>query len=372
MPQEKSEFYFQAVRRYREQAAEAHRAGNPRLAASYLIEAARNLLLLAQHTSGPLREAQLGKARELRDLASRLAARPNGQSGDRRQAASEADRESNGPSAWLLSERPTVSFDQIVGLDDLKTRIRRFVAKFRHPEETARWTGARLGDRLILYGPPGTGKTMFAQAIAHEIDAAFFLVKGSNILDKWVGESQKNVKRLFDAVRAATPAVVFLDEIDGILAKRGSSSTVRDGVVSEFIQEMEGLASPNTAVLFIGATNLPSSLDNAITSRFGAMYYVPLPDRAARLDLLQREFAKFPYGYSDAIDLARVACDLEGQSMRAIHTLAAVLNDIGIEQSAAGVRHVLTPADLQTALKELPAPLTAAELAKYERFSVGR
>jgi len=93
MPQEKTEFYFQAVRRYREQAAEAHRAGNPRLAASYLIEAARNLLQLAQHTTGPLREAQLAKARELRSLAARLADEPAGKPAASEHTVPEMDRE---------------------------------------------------------------------------------------------------------------------------------------------------------------------------------------------------------------------------------------------------------------------------------------
>lgn len=370
MPQEKTRFYFDAVRRYREQAAEAHHAGNDQLAASCLIEAARNLLQLAQHAGGPLRDVQIRKARELSALAERLTAAPVGQTTGGQRRAPEADSKPGSATPWILSERSHISFDQIVGLDDLKHRIRRFVAKFRHPQETAKWTGARLGDRLILYGPPGTGKTMFAQAIAHEIQATFFLVKGSNIMDMWVGESQKNVKRLFDAVRSNLPAVVFMDEIDGILSKRGSSSTVRDSVVSEFIQEMEGMVSPNGAILFIGATNLPGSLDNAIVSRFGAMYYVPLPDKAARLELLRREFGKFPYGCDPDVDLVRLADQLEGHSMRAVSVLAAVLSDIGIEQSAGDKPHAITWADIETARKEMPRPLTATELAKYEKISV--
>lgn len=272
--------------------------------------------------------------------------------------------------SWLLRERPSVTFDDIIGLDDLKQRIRRFVVKFKHPEEVAKWKGAKLGDRMILYGPPGTGKTMFARAVAHEIDADFYLVKGSNLLDKWVGESQKNVSRLFEEVRASRRAVVFLDEIDGILSSRGSSSTVRDGVVSEFLQEMEGISSPNTSVLFIGATNLPSELDDAVISRFGAMFYVPLPDYQSRLVLLQRGFAGFPYGAEADVSLEKLAERMEGYSMRTIQGLLYELADIGILNSAEGRPHRITNADIESVLRNLSPPMSPRELAKYERFRV--
>jgi SpoVK/Ycf46/Vps4 family AAA+-type ATPase len=270
--------------------------------------------------------------------------------------------------SWLLKERPKISFTDIIGLDDLKQRVQRFVIKFKHPEEVAKWKGAKLGDRMILFGPPGTGKTMFAKAVAHDIDADFFLVKGSNVLDKWVGESQKNVARLFEAVRKSKRAVVFLDEIEGMLSKRGSSSTVRDSVVSEFLQEMEGLSSPNTSVLFIGATNLPSELDDAIVSRFGSMFYVPLPDKPARRGLLQRGFANFAYGCDPDVSLDVIADKLEGQSMRSVHRLIDELMDVGILNSAEGKPYRLSNKDVEEALKSLPPPMTERELVKYRRM----
>lgn len=274
-------------------------------------------------------------------------------------------------SQWLLNEPPDVSFDDIIGLEELKDRIKRFIVKFKNPEEVARWEGARMGDRMILYGPPGTGKTMFAKAIAHEIDAAFFLVKGSNLMDKWVGESQKNVKRLFDSVRQAERAVVFLDELDGILAKRGSSSSVRDSVVSEFLQEMEGVSSPSTSILFVGATNLPKALDQAVISRFGGLFYVSLPPQEARLALLEREFGAFPYGFAEDVDLSQLADRLEGHSMRSIATLVAVLRDIGIAASVGDVRHQITAEDVESAWRDLPAPISGSDLARYENYASG-
>lgn len=285
----------------------------------------------------------------------------------RREKTGEPDEDDEKPS-WLLRERPNVSFDDIIGLEDLKQRIRRFVVKFKHPDEVAKWKGAKLGDRMLLYGPPGTGKTMFAKAVAKEIDADFYLVKGSNILSKWVGESQKNVHRLFEEVRKSKRAVVFLDEIDGMLSARGGSSSVRDGVVSEFLQEMEGLSTPNESVLFIGATNLPSELDQAVISRFGAMFYVPLPDYAARLALLQKGFSRFPYGVEPDVSLEQLAQRLEGHSMRAVQGLIYDLNDIGILKSTEGEQHRISNSDIEIALKNLPPPLSSRELEKYERY----
>jgi len=337
----------------------------------HTAKAAEFGLTLAEQSEGKIAVRYVEDAFELIRIAEKLKER---KAKETEQASSGAavldDEEAPGEvPPWLLREKPDVTFDDIIGLEDLKSRIRRFVAKFRNPEEVSKWPGARLGDRMILVGPPGTGKTMFAKAIAHEISADFFLVKGSNILDKWVGESQKNVKRLFDAVRKSPQAVVFLDEIDGILSKRGSASTVRDGVVSEFLQEMEGLTSPNNAILFIGATNLPSALDPAVISRFGGMFLVPLPPREARLALLEREFKKFPYGYDEEISLDELAKRLDRQSMRAITTMVQTLIDRGILRKIEGGDGRISKDDVESAMKELPPPLSLKEIRVYEKLA---
>jgi transitional endoplasmic reticulum ATPase len=337
----------------------------------HTAKAAEFGLTLAEQSEGKIAERYVEDAFELIRIAEKLKER--GKAAPERVAGGDSaldyDVAPGDAPPWLLRDKPDVTFDDIIGLEDLKTRIKRFVAKFRNPEEVSKWPGARLGDRMILVGPPGTGKTMFAKAIAHEIAADFFLVKGSNILDKWVGESQKNVKRLFDAVRRSERSVVFLDEIDGILSKRGSKSTVRDGVVSEFLQEMEGLTSPNTAILFIGATNLPTALDQAAISRFGGMFLVPLPPREARLALLEREFKKFPYGHDEAISLEELADRLDRHSMRSLTIMVQTLIDRGIMRKIEGGDGRIAKEDVASALGELPPPMSLRGIKAYETLA---
>lgn len=333
--------------------------------------------LLAERTQGKVAAAHVKTGEAWLQISDQLKKRrqvsgsrgPSGGSGQhaRREPAEGESEESE----WLVSGVPGIRFDDIVGMEALKARIRRYMLKVENPDEVARWPGARSGDGMILYGPPGTGKTFFAKAVATELNAAFFDVKGSNLLSKWVGESQKNVTRLFDAMSAHERAVLYMDEVDGLLASRGSgASSVREGVLTEFLQSMDGVRSNMRSLLFIGATNRAVSIDRAILSRVGAMIYVPLPDVEVCKALLGQTLSAMPDGLADDVDLEKLAARFERCSMRDIRRFCDLLVDVGICRKVDSGDGTIGNEQIEQAWQEAsPLPMSERELAKYERLA---
>jgi len=170
---------------------------------------------------------------------------------------------------------------------------------------------------VLFYGPPGTGKTLLAKAVANECSANFISVKGPELLSMWFGESESNIRDIFDKARAAAPCVVFLDELDSIAKSRGGSQGdaggASDRVVNQLLTEMDGMTSKKN-VFVIGATNRPEQLDNALCrpGRLDTLVYVPLPDQAGRESILKAQLRKTPVA-SD-VDLAYIASKTNGMS----------------------------------------------------------
>lgn len=146
-----------------------------------------------------------------------------------------------------------------------------------YPEKAKKWK-VKTGGGVLLYGPPGTGKTYLAEAVAGELDADFFYVKASDIMSKWVGESEKRVAELFKKARESKKAVIFIDEIDALLPKRTTHSSVMQRVVPQFLAEMDGIDSRNENILLMAATNVPWNIDPAALrpGRFDFKFYIPL------------------------------------------------------------------------------------------------
>ncbi|MEK6675865.1 MAG: ATP-binding protein [Planctomycetota bacterium] len=188
-----------------------------------------------------------------------------GRAGTNRQAA-ESDDDGADASDWVIREKPKIGFDDIAGLEDIKEDIRlKMLYPFAHPELAQKY-GITVGGGVLLFGPPGTGKTMIAKAVAHEIDATFFLISPAQMLSKWVGEAEQNVRKLFDAAKAEPIAVIFLDEAEALVPKRQSEGTsVMQRVVPQILQELEGFdRQGDRALLFMAATNQPWLLDEAM------------------------------------------------------------------------------------------------------------
>jgi vacuolar protein-sorting-associated protein 4 len=187
----------------------------------------------------------------------------------------------------IVSETPNVKWDDVAGLDSAKESLKEAVIlPMRFPHL---FTGKRKPWRgILLYGPPGTGKSYLAKAVATEADATFFSVSSSDLVSKWLGESEKLVRNLFEMARESKPAIVFIDEVDSLCGSRseGESESSRR-IKTEFLVQMQGVGHDTEGVLVLGATNIPWTLDSAIRRRFEKRIYIPLPEVGARARIFQ-------------------------------------------------------------------------------------
>ncbi|MCM1455608.1 MAG: ATP-binding protein [Bacteroides sp.] len=193
----------------------------------------------------------------------------------------------------------TSSFDDIAGLENAKKAFKeKVVYAFEHKDLYEKY-GKKVGGGLLLYGLPGTGKTLFAEAASNETDALFIPVKCSDIKSKWYGESENNVKKIFDKARKAKRAIIFFDEFEAIGAKRtDNSDNGNNDLVPQILAEMQGIDSTknDNIIMVIAATNKPWAIDSAFLrpGRFDEKIYIPLPDFEARKKLFELKLKSTP------------------------------------------------------------------------------
>ncbi|ODV85968.1 hypothetical protein CANARDRAFT_7327 [[Candida] arabinofermentans NRRL YB-2248] len=214
-------------------------------------------------------------------------------------------------------ESVNVTWDDIGGLDAIKSELKETVEyPVLHPDQFAKF-GLSPTKGVLFFGPPGTGKTLLAKAVATEVSANFISVKGPELLSMWYGESESNIRDIFDKARAAAPTVVFLDELDSIAKARGGSNGdaggASDRVVNQLLTEMDGMNAKKN-VFIIGATNRPDQIDPAILrpGRLDQLIYVPLPDEPARLSILEAQLRNTPL--EPGLDLNTIAKSTTGFS----------------------------------------------------------
>ncbi len=209
-------------------------------------------------------------------------------------------------------EMPTYGFDKVANLTDVKQRLTEAVIWPMTDPERFRRLGIDPPRGILLDGPPGTGKTYVIRALAHESGAAFFAINGAELLDKYVGESERGVREVFARTRAAAPAILFFDELDALAPVRGRSTTsVTDSVVAALLTEMDGVGKRGDVVV-IGATNRKDLIDPALlrAGRFETHIHLGLPEAEARRALF--EVVDVPFG--DDVDLGRLAAETDGLS----------------------------------------------------------
>ncbi|KAF9952177.1 AAA ATPase cdc48 [Mortierella alpina] len=214
-------------------------------------------------------------------------------------------------------EVPTTTWNDVGGLEKVKQELQETVQyPVEHPEKFLKF-GMSPSRGVLFYGPPGCGKTLLAKAIANECQANFISIKGPELLTMWFGESEANVRDVFDKARAAAPCVMFFDELDSIAKARGGSSGdaggAGDRVLNQILTEMDGMNAKKN-VFVIGATNRPDQIDTALLrpGRLDQLIYIPLPDEASRLAVLKSTLRKSPI--STEIDLNFIAKSTHGFS----------------------------------------------------------
>jgi len=191
----------------------------------------------------------------------------------------------------VLIEIPNVRWNDIGGLDNVKQELIEAVEwPLKNKDDFVRM-GVKPPKGVLIYGAPGTGKTMLAKAVANESKANFILVKGPELLSKWVGESEKAVRKVFEKARQTSPTIIFFDEIDSLAPRRGGGgggddSHVTERVVNQLLTEMDGLQELND-IIIIGATNRPDIIDTALLrpGRFDRIILAPVPDKRTRKDI---------------------------------------------------------------------------------------
>ena len=253
----------------------------------------------------------------------------------------------------LRPARSKITFAEVGGHAELKQQIeRRIITPFREPSLYQRFK-KRVGGGILMYGPPGCGKTLLARATAGQCNASFFNVAISDVLDMWLGESERKLAAIFARARASAPAVLFFDELDGLAAKQHRES-MHSSIISQFLSELDGFAGSNNGVLVLAATNVPWAIDPAFRrpGRFDRVIFVPPPDRVARAAILKIQMAGRPT--AGDVDLNWIAGQTAGFSGADLELLVEEAVDAAIQASQAA--HVEVPVrgeHLRAALRQL-------------------
>lgn len=266
----------------------------------------------------------------------------------------------------LRIERPAGGFASVGGLESVKDEIRmKIINPLLHPDLYKAY-GKKTGGGILLYGPPGCGKTLLARATAAEINSAFLAVGIHDVLDMWIGASERNLHDVFEQARAARPCVLFFDEVDALGASRvDMRSAGGRHVINQFLAELDGIGSDNDGLLVLAATNAPWHLDSAFRrpGRFDRIVFVPPPDAPAREAILRVHLEGRPAAGVDVAQVAAKTDRFSGADLRAVV-------DVAIEGRLKEAMKAGAPLPLST--KDLVAAAKAVKPSTRDWFATAR
>ena len=342
----------------------AQDSGNLVLARRNYLLASETMMKMAKQSTGKLKEARMDRARRLVKITENLDKQPL------QNAKKETKQEEDDDvKKWQTAQIPNITFNDVAGLDDVKKAITiRMINPIKYPDKYKMY-GKKTGGGVLLYGPPGTGKTMIAKAIANEVGAKFYAVKGSDIVSKWVGDSEKNINSLFEEANKQDRAIIFIDEMDNLLGTRGVD-THNDKRVNEFLQQIDGFAGRNPNLLLLGATNRPWDIDSAAmrSGRFSQKIYLPLPDAPARKFMLEKNMKGVPV--SDDFDIDKIVEDTENYSGADIEELCDRAKDEPLLKAIATDSIVkVTNKDFDDILAVMPPSVTPKEIERFDAYN---
>jgi transitional endoplasmic reticulum ATPase len=268
----------------------------------------------------------------------------------------------------ILFEVPNVSWNDIGGLENVKDLLSEAVEWPLRYAESFKRIGVEAPKGVLLYGPPGTGKTLLAKAIANESEANFMTIKGSDILSKWYGESEKHIAEIFKKARQVAPAIIFLDELDALAPVRGTAEGephATERIVNQLLSELDGLEELR-GVVIIGATNRPDIIDPALLrpGRFDEMILVPVPDPKTRAEIFKVHTKKMSLAADVNLgEFVRITQDFTGADIAAVCKKAgriAMRENINAEKVSH--KHFLS------AIEETGPSVTPDIMSYYERI----
>lgn len=353
---------------YMKKGKEAKAKGNITLAKRNFLLASETMMQMAKLSQGKLKEVRMDRARGLVEIAENLNKRPEKitKKNDGDNAKNEEDEDVK---KWQTAKVPNIKFSDVAGLEDVKKAITiRMINPIKYPDKYKMY-GKKTGGGVLLYGPPGTGKTMIAKAIANEVGAKFYAVKGSDIVSKWVGDSEKNINSLFEEANKQDRAIIFIDEMDSLIGKRGVD-THNDKRVNEFLQQIDGFAGRNPNLLLLGATNRPWDIDSAAmrSGRFSQKIYLPLPDAPARKFMIEKNMKGVPV--APDFDIDKIVAETEMYSGADLDELCDRAKDEPLLKAIATDSIILvTNQDFDNVLEKMPPSVTKSELKLFDDYN---